>query len=561
MKKSKFLFRYFLICFFFLTTTPNSFAQIVTKKDTLAKYTFIQLENKFYAAKPDSLKAVNYAKYYIKKAIKEKDTLQTAEGYYYLSDITKDSIYFVNYWNGIIKKTRELNNKLYPAVSYLELGDFYFHQGILDRALKNYLLIQKTTNDSLIYISIHRLGLIKGSNNKSLEAIILYKKVYNYYKKQKGNHTDKDYISLLGNLSISFFKINEYDSALFYNEKAFKIALNYKDKNVLGYNIYTRGKLNYHKKKYNLAISDFKKSIPLIINDENFKVVSAVYNNIAKSYIKQNKIIKGVKYYKKIDSLKSAIGFLSRSQKKAYKFLANYYKKENNDAKQLEYINKYIKVDSVLNARSKSINKSLTDNYDIPNLLAEKKRIEDRLKGDLSATKKWVFGVGTLSFLLAFFLIHQTRKRKTYKQRFEELMNASRQTAIPKNETIAKKENSIPKETVENILTLLHQFENNHEYISSDVTLSSLAKTFETNSKYLSQLINQYKGKSFTNYINELRINYTVEKFKKDSIFSKYSIKAIALEVGFSTTESFSKAFLKNTGIKPSFFIKELERK
>ena len=220
-----------------------------------------------------------------------------------------------------------------------------------------------------------------------------------------------------------------------------------------------------------------------------------------------------------------------------------------------------MKLDSVLNARSKSINKSLTENYDIPNLLAEKKLIENRLKGDLSTTKKWVFGIGIFAFLLLIFLMQQSRKRKSYKQRFEELMNAPIQETSSIKQAKTKQENNIPKETIKSILLLLEQFESNKDYISCDITLLSLAKTFETNSKYLSQVINQQKEQSFNNYINSLRIRYTVEKLKIDLVFRKYSIKAIAHEVGFNTTESFSKAFLKNTGIRPSFFIKELERK
>ncbi|NVK53168.1 MAG: AraC family transcriptional regulator, partial [Flavobacteriaceae bacterium] len=46
-----------------------------------------------------------------------------------------------------------------------------------------------------------------------------------------------------------------------------------------------------------------------------------------------------------------------------------------------------------------------------------------------------------------------------------------------------------------------------------------------------------------------------------DRQFRKYSVKAIAHEVGFNTAESFSKAFFKFAGIKPSYFIKELNKK
>ena len=56
--------------------------QTLKKKDSLSKYTFEELSNKFYAAKPDSLKAVLYAKYAIKKAKKEKDTIQLGNANY-----------------------------------------------------------------------------------------------------------------------------------------------------------------------------------------------------------------------------------------------------------------------------------------------------------------------------------------------------------------------------------------------------------------------------------------------------------------------------------------------
>ena len=39
-----------------------------------------------------------------------------------------------------------------------------------------------------------------------------------------------------------------------------------------------------------------------------------------------------------------------------------------------------------------------------------------------------------------------------------------------------------------------------------------------------------------------------------------YIIKAIAKEIGFNTSEAFSKSFYKNTGIYPSFFLKELDK-
>ncbi|WP_282079668.1 helix-turn-helix domain-containing protein [Aquimarina algiphila] len=81
----------------------------------------------------------------------------------------------------------------------------------------------------------------------------------------------------------------------------------------------------------------------------------------------------------------------------------------------------------------------------------------------------------------------------------------------------------------------------------------------DSNSKYLSLFINHYEQKKFTNYINDLRIEYAMEKIKNDKKFRKYTIKAIAYETGFSNPVSFSQAFYKKTGLKPSYFIKQLE--
>ena len=85
-----------------------------------------------------------------------------------------------------------------------------------------------------------------------------------------------------------------------------------------------------------------------------------------------------------------------------------------------------------------------------------------------------------------------------------------------------------------------------------------LAKELNTNSTYLSKIINVYKEKNFSNYLHDLRIGYAIERLRDDEKFRLYSIKGISEEMGFKTSESFAKAFHKKTGIYPSAFIKTL---
>ena len=555
LKKTLFIF--IIICFNFSLNGQR------IKKDTLAKYSFVELHDKSYAAKPDSLKALLYANYHLKKALADKDTLNIASSYYILSSINKDTLSFVNYWNTILsnKKTRP---KL-QVIGNLELGDFYFHKGKKDISLKKYLsahfIARNNNKDSLKYISIYKLGSMNSRVKKYSEAIKLYKQVYNFYlsKNKKGKISD-NYYNVLMNLSINFLYNKQYDSALFYNQKLQSIALKDGDSTFYKYSINVSGKISHKQKKYSEAILLLKKSIPNLIKDENYLAISSTYNLLAESYMRLTKLKFAKKYYIKIDSLKDVTNIIHTSQVPAYKFLISHYKKEKNDKKQLEYINKYIKIDSVLNARSISIAKNLKDNYDIPNLIAERKRIENRLQNRLSTSNKWILGISAFTFIIAVFLIFQTKKRKLYKKRFLALLEEN--TSITHQQKKVQKNggSSVPKEIIKQLLTHLDEFENQQKYLKHEVTLLSLAKTFQTNSNYLSKVINQYKEQSFNNYINSLRINYTVEKLKKDSRFRKYSIKAIAEEVGFNTSESFSKAFYKNTGIHPSYFIKEIEK-
>ncbi|MNF84413.1 DNA-binding transcriptional regulator ChbR [compost metagenome] len=114
---------------------------------------------------------------------------------------------------------------------------------------------------------------------------------------------------------------------------------------------------------------------------------------------------------------------------------------------------------------------------------------------------------------------------------------------------------------VNQILEKLKRFESKKEYLQSNITIQMLSTTFETNTKYVSKIVNTYKGKTFIQYINDLRIDYAIVQLQKDNKLQKYTIHALASEFGFNSAESFSAAFQKKTGIKPTYFIKELENK
>lgn len=114
---------------------------------------------------------------------------------------------------------------------------------------------------------------------------------------------------------------------------------------------------------------------------------------------------------------------------------------------------------------------------------------------------------------------------------------------------------NIPKETEDALIEKLEQFENSVHFTKKDMSLAQLASQFDTNTKYLSEVINSHKDQNFNSYINQLRINYIVDKLNSNRKYLQYKISYLADESGFSSHSSFATVFKSVTGIPPTVFI------
>ena len=83
---------------------------------------------------------------------------------------------------------------------------------------------------------------------------------------------------------------------------------------------------------------------------------------------------------------------------------------------------------------------------------------------------------------------------------------------------------------------------------------------FGTNYVYLSKIINEYRGKNFNIYINDLRLEYAINLLK-DKKHLDLDIKELSAISGFAIPNNFSSNFIRKYKIKPSYFIKSLKEK
>lgn len=92
------------------------------------------------------------------------------------------------------------------------------------------------------------------------------------------------------------------------------------------------------------------------------------------------------------------------------------------------------------------------------------------------------------------------------------------------------------------------------EYCRTDFTLDRLAELVGSNSKYVSQVINDSFKKNFNAFINTYRIQLARERLIDVENYGNLTIKGIAESVGFKSPTTFINVFKKMVGLTPSMY-------
>lgn len=112
-----------------------------------------------------------------------------------------------------------------------------------------------------------------------------------------------------------------------------------------------------------------------------------------------------------------------------------------------------------------------------------------------------------------------------------------------------------PTEIRELTVRLKHCLETEKIFTDPELKLQSLAKRMDIPPHLLSMLINDKFGSSFSDFINQRRVDEFII-LVNDPRYAHYSLHGLALEVGFNSKSAFNVAFKKITGRNPSDFRK-----
>lgn len=310
-------------------------------------------------------------------------------------------------------------------------------------------------------------------------------------------------------------------------------------------------------------------------------IVSAIYEN----YEQLNQLDSALQYLEKYDYLAGEYK-LSNIMTDSKKGLMRIYTKLGDTNKALLYQDEYFRLsDSLLNhdrylLLNTRFNEAIQQNSD--------KKIEE-MKVVVSTQYIVIISICIISLFIVMWLVYRNRHRQTliqlYKRnrelaRIEEINEVSAfikdpppapVSIIPSEEKefteieetidVNGKDNSdesgkSPKEIRElhdKIITFLNSTD---AYCNPDFSLQTLALNLNSNTKYVSQAINEISGKNFRSLINEYRISMARRRLLDKKVYGNVTIQYLANSVGFQSSTTFYSVFKKLTGLTPSMYQK-----
>ncbi|AZA84650.1 hypothetical protein C1637_07380 [Chryseobacterium lactis] len=468
-----------------------------------------------------------------KPSEKVKSLILSSELYHYAGEFKKAICYSENAHSLI----NQLNDQEKTAYICRLLAKQYRQIGLHERS-KKYVIkgLDASQKISDPYKSNEMAGLLnqemayyemeRGNDSQAIKCIEVSLKYFGKINSQNEDRTVAASYQLLGDV---YFKLNNYPVAENYYRKAEKLL------------------------------------------NEGSCILGLVYNGLGGIRLKQENWKDAELYLKKAEKIADT----SRSiklKKAVYSNINDYYEGTGDNFKAALYAVKYVRAYDSIAAHNQGFGLKITDAPIGKN---------NKKSGSMNVAKNTaiVLLVVSLVGLIIFFKIKQRRQRSKLRNMIRtrlrpititgslkrpndfEFSNISVEEIDEKDSEADRRRNDslMTSETESKLLELLEAFEKGNLYNNKGMSLSFLAGELNTNTKYLSYVINQHKSADFKTYINRLRINYIVDKLINNEKYRQYKISILADECGFSSHSKFAAVFKAVTDFSPSAYIKYLD--
>ena len=457
-------------------------------------------------------------------------------------------------------------------------SELYHHSGELKKAIcygenAHSLINQNNDPEGMAEVSrllgrqYRQVGLYERARKYLLKGLEASRQISGF---QKSNEA-----AGLLNQEMAFYEMEQgnYSNAVQYVENSLKHFEKIDSKNedrTAAASYQVLGDVYFKLNNYSVSENYYRKAEELL--KEGSCTLGLVYNGLGGIRLKQKNWKDAELYLKKAEKIADTSRSL-KLKKAVYSNINDYYEGTGDTFKASLYAVKYVKAYDSIAARNQGFATKNTEN-------AVNK--PGKKNGSINVAKN-VTIIILLAAVIGLIVFFRTKQKKQH-SKFRNIIRAQLKMISSRTQPLAQTGNSefsnisveeidengseadkkrndslMTTETESKLLELLEVFEKGNLYNNKGMSLSFLAGELNTNTKYLSYVINQHKGTDFKTYINRLRINYIVDKLINDEKYRQYKISILADECGFSSHSKFAAVFKAVTDYSPSAYIKYLD--
>jgi tetratricopeptide (TPR) repeat protein len=432
-------------------------------------------------------------------------------------------------------KIREERHQLIDAgYLYCNLSGFYFQPPYTDQGFKT---IEKA-------IDLFRQAKFPKGESYADNLIGMnyfsrmdYQEALKYYRKSLAlNSLDtltirSGYSFNLTNIGDTWLKLKQFDSAQFYYSRALSFSTRDQDYIPMACTYLSLGEMNTQQKKYAKAIEFLNKGL-YYSKLANFRAQwEEAYNLLSECYEANGDQEKALVYLKKRNEIKDSI-----VTEKAHHEVANMMIKYETQKKDEQI--------SILNVDSHNKQTKIRIAVFMILMIFSLSGVLAYLAW-LYYRKKLMPKVRTLDFIQEKITIEKEGDNRR--------LRALDKILPPKLKpftTIQQPWAEINKDLMVHLEALLIR---DKIYLNEDLTLAETARQLDTNTTYLSRLINEHYQVNFSAFLNRYRIE-EAKKMILDDQFNNFSIEGIAKSSGFRSKSTFNQVFKNSTGLTPTEF-------
>ena len=494
---------------------------------------------------------------YLSKAKSEDNWFHIMEAYKIIlhQSAKKERVFYADSMIYAAKHTHQTD---LIGSAYLTKGIVYYDMTDYNNAIDNYLIANNYlmgTNDKYLQYKVkYNIAQIKYYLGFYDEAASLLMESIRYFK----NEDDIPYLTSLHSLALCYNRLEKFDLCTTTNELGIKEASRLEYFEAIPRFVNSEGINQYFKKNYSVSIAKLNETLPGFVRSKDFGGEIVTYFYLGKNYWALNQPDKAMGYFLKVNTAFTERNYIYPNLRESFEISIDYYKSKNDLQTQLNIINQLLLADKYLSANYKYLSGRIHKEYDTKKLVQAKNEVEEAL--NVQRTENIIFIVLILALIgLLGYMVYRSRENR---RKFKRLMDRRGQQLKLTAETKIKNTDKLKMnpDVKASILKHLDKFENSGQFLAKDITLPKLAKKFDSNIVYVSKVISHSRQKRSNDYINDLKIDWVINQLRENSRFRNYTNKALAEEAGFSTTQHFTRAFAKNAGISPTFFVQELKR-